>query len=62
VAGRQQQGFRRDAQNDTAPRVYTVDMTNVPGWIGRMKQLRLDLATGATLTGTCRIDYLWHCK
>lgn len=45
--------------NDDAPREYTVDLSDVPGWTGRLKQLRLDLATGTPLTGTCRIDYLW---
>jgi hypothetical protein len=45
--------------NDTGPRVYTVDMSDVPGWSGRLKQLRLDLSDGASLTGTCRVDYLW---
>lgn len=45
--------------NDNAPRQYTVDMSAVPGWAGRLKQLRLDLATGEPLTGTCRFDYIW---
>ena len=45
--------------NDTAPRVYTVDMSDVAGWSGALKQLRLDLSDGADLTGTCRIDYIW---
>ena len=45
--------------NDTGPRVYTVDMSDVPGWSGRLKQLRLDLSDGGSLTGTCRIDYIW---
>jgi hypothetical protein len=45
--------------NDSGPREYTVDMTNVSGWTGRLKQLRLDLATDTALTGTCRVDYLW---
>jgi hypothetical protein len=45
--------------NDPAPRVYTVDLSGVAGWRGRLKQLRLDLATGAPLTGTCRVDYVW---
>ncbi len=44
---------------DSAPREYTVDMSGVPGWRGRLKQLRLDLATGEPLTGTCRVDYVW---
>ncbi len=45
--------------NDPAPRVYTVDMAKVPGWTGKLKQLRLDLATGEALTGTVRVDYVW---
>ncbi len=45
--------------NDNAPREYTLDMAAVPGWNGKLDQLRLDLATGTPLTGTCRIDYLW---
>jgi hypothetical protein len=48
--------------NDTAPRVYTVDMSDVPGWSGHLRQLRLDLSDGVNLTGTCRIDYLWVCS
>jgi hypothetical protein len=44
---------------DTGPRVYPVDMSDIPGWTGRLKQLRLDLADGTSLTGTVRIDYLW---
>jgi hypothetical protein len=34
-------------------------MSDVAGWQGTLKQLRLDLATGTPLTGTCRIDYIW---
>ncbi len=45
--------------NDDGPRVYPVDMSDAPGWTGRLKQLRLDLADGTSLTGTVRIDYLW---
>ncbi|GAB4130322.1 hypothetical protein [Thermopirellula anaerolimosa] len=44
--------------NDEAPREYVVDMSSVPGWKGTLKQLRLDLATGQSLTGTCRFDYI----
>lgn len=44
--------------DDNGPREYTVDMSTVPGWTGKLKQLRLDLATGTSLTGTCRIDYI----
>ncbi len=45
--------------NDNGPRTYSVDMNGTPGWTGRLKQLRLDLADGTPLTGTCRIDYVW---
>ena len=45
--------------NDPGFRTYLVDMSQVPGWTGTLKQLRLDLATGSPATGTCRIDYLW---
>jgi hypothetical protein len=45
--------------NDNGPRSYTVDMRKAPGWTGKLKQLRLDFASGTPLTGTCRIDYLW---
>ena len=45
--------------NDNGSREYTVDLATVPGWTGRLKQLRLDLATGSAITGTCRIDYIW---
>lgn len=44
--------------NDNGPRTYLVDMSGVPGWSGKLDQLRLDLATGTPLTGTCRIDYI----
>ncbi|MCC6354007.1 MAG: right-handed parallel beta-helix repeat-containing protein [Verrucomicrobiae bacterium] len=42
--------------NDNAPREYAVDMRRAPGWKGQLKQLRLDIATGTPLTGTCRFD------
>ncbi len=45
--------------NDDGPRGYAVDLSTVPGWTGRLKQLRLDLATGTPLTGTCRFDSIW---
>jgi hypothetical protein len=45
--------------NDNGPRVYTIDMSDVPAWAGHLKQLRLDLSDGTNLTGTCRIDYIW---
>jgi hypothetical protein len=43
---------------DSGLRVYTVDMTGVPGWTGKLHQLRVDFATGEELTGTCRIDHV----
>jgi hypothetical protein len=45
--------------NDNESRTYTLDLSAVPGWKGRLRQLRLDLATGKPLTGTCRFDYIW---
>jgi hypothetical protein len=45
--------------NDTEPRLYTIDLSKAAGWRGTLKQFRLDLADGAPLTGTCRIDYIW---
>ena len=45
--------------NDTESRVYVLDLRGTPGWKGRLKQLRLDFAVGAPVTGTCRIDYIW---
>ena len=45
--------------NDNGCRTYSLDMSAVPAWKGRLRQLRLDLATGKPLTGTCRFDYLW---
>jgi len=48
------------APTDNGPRVYTIDMSTVPGWNGSLKQLRFDLGSEAQpTTGTCRIDYLW---
>jgi len=44
--------------NDSQPREYVIDMSELLGWTGRLKQLRLDLATGSPLTGTCRVDYI----
>ena len=44
---------------DTEPREYRIDLPAVPGRSGRLKQLRLDLATGEPLTGACRIDSIW---
>jgi hypothetical protein len=48
--------------NDNDCRTYSVDLSTVPAWKGRLRQLRLDLATGKPLTGTCRFDYLWVCS
>lgn len=45
--------------NDNGPRTYTIDMSGIPAWTGRLQQLRFDLATGTPITGTCRIDYIW---
>lgn len=45
--------------NDDHCRTYTIDMSAVRAWKGRVRRLRLDLATGQPLTGTCRFDYLW---
>ena len=45
--------------NDTESRIYMIDMRSIDGWGGGLKQLRLDFADGAPVTGTCRIDYLW---
>ena len=45
--------------NDNDCRTYSLDLSAVSAWKGRLRQLRLDLATGKPLTGTCRLDYLW---
>ncbi len=45
--------------NDNESRTYSLDLSAVPTWKGRLRQLRLDLATGKPLTGTCRFDYIW---
>ena len=45
--------------NDNQPRKYTPDMSALAGWKGNLRQLRLDLAIGKPLTGTCRFDYTW---
>jgi hypothetical protein len=47
------------AADDNGCRTYSLDMSAVPAWKGRLRQLRLDLATGEPLTGTCRFDYVW---
>ncbi len=47
------------AANDNGSRTYVLDLSAVPAWKGRLRQLRLDLATGQPLTGTCRLDYVW---
>jgi hypothetical protein len=45
--------------DDNDPRTYTIGLSSLPAWQGRLRQLRLDLATGKPLTGTCRFDYIW---
>jgi len=46
--------------HDSQQRLYIIDMKDVEGWDGELKQLRLDFGTGtAPVTGTCRMDYLW---
>ena len=47
------------AAQDNVCRTYTLNLSTVPGWKGRLRQLRLDLATGQPVTGTCRFDYVW---
>lgn len=44
---------------DDGFRTYCLDMSAATAWKGRLRQLRLDLATGQPLTGTCRFDYVW---
>lgn len=44
--------------NDNELRDYAVDMSTLPGWTGKLKQLRLDLTGGKPATGTCRLDYI----
>jgi hypothetical protein len=48
--------------NDNQCRTYALDLSAVPGWKGRLHQLRFDLANGKPLTGTCRFDYIWICS
>lgn len=48
--------------NDNQSRTYAVDLSAVPAWKGRLRQLRLELATGTPLAGTCRFDYIWICR
>jgi len=48
--------------NDNESRTYSLDLSAVPAWKGKLRQLRLDLATGNPLTGTCRFDYIWICS
>ena len=45
--------------DDNGCRTYGLDMSGVAAWKGRLRQLRLDLATGEPVTGTCRFDYAW---
>lgn len=44
--------------NDSSARDYEVNMSQVPGWTGTLKQLRLDLTAGEPATGTVRIDFI----
>jgi hypothetical protein len=44
---------------DNQCRTYSLDLSAVLAWKGRLRQLRLDLTTGQPMTGTCRIDYIW---
>ena len=48
--------------NDNDSRTYSLDLSAIDAWQGRLRQLRLDLATGKPLTGTCRFDYIWVCS
>ena len=45
--------------DDNGCRTYCVDMSAIAAWKGCLRQLRLDLATGEPVTGTCRFDYVW---
>ena len=45
--------------NESQCRTYSINLSAIAAWKGRLKQLRLDLATGQPLTGACRIDYIW---
>ena len=45
--------------NDPQCRTYTVKLAAGSTGPIRLRQLRLDLATGQPLTGTCRVDYIW---
>ncbi len=42
--------------NDNDTQNYMVDLSQVPGWTGTLKQLRLDLTAGEAATGTVRVD------
>ena len=44
--------------NDDECREYVVDLAQVPGWAGELRQLRLDLTAGEAATGTVRIDFI----
>jgi hypothetical protein len=48
--------------NDNDCRTYSLNLSSLAAWKGRLRQLRLDLATGKPLTGTCRFDYIWVCS
>ena len=45
--------------NDDQCRTYSIDLSGLAGWKSQLRQLRLDMATGKPLSGTCRIDYIW---
>ena len=45
--------------DDNCARTYSLDMSAVTHWKGQLRRLRLDLASGKPLTGTCRFDYIW---
>jgi hypothetical protein len=45
---------------DNRPALYTADMSDVPGWQGEIKRIRLEFSTDKeAVTGTSRIDYIW---
>ena len=42
--------------NDSEVREYRIDLSGVAEWTGQLKALKLELADGTEVTGTCRID------
>lgn len=44
--------------NDPNYTEYTVDMSGVYGWVGKLRQIRLDLSNGAATSGSWSIDYV----